>query len=213
MAVEVKDLTKKLRHCDVLSDVTITAAPYHVTGICGVNGSGKTMLLRAIAGLVKPTKGTIEIDGKMLWKDISFPESIGILIEQPAFLNRYSGLKNLELLASVKRVVRQDRISSMILAVGLDPSDKKRYRKYSLGMKQRLGIAAAIMESPQVVLLDEPTNALDVNGIETLKHIVISEKERGATVIMSCHDKTILRDLSDEIYYLESGKVIGHESL
>jgi len=212
MAIEVKGLTKTIGRCDVLSDITITAAAGRITGLCGVNGSGKTMLLRAIAGLIRPKSGTIEIDDKMLWRDISFPESIGILIEQPAFLDRYSGYKNLELIASVKRAIENDQIRNSMVLVGLDPGERKRYKKYSLGMKQRLGIAAAIMEQPKIVLFDEPTNALDEDGIKVFKRIADEEKKRGATVVMSCHDKQILKELSDEIYYFESGKVVNHET-
>ena len=211
MTIEVMGLTKTIRGCNVLSDVTISAADGRITGLCGANGSGKTMLLRAIAGLIKPTVGTIQIDGKVLWKDISFPESIGILIEQPAFLNRYSGYKNLELIASIKREIGKDQIYDTMVVVGLDPGEKKKYKKYSLGMKQRLGIAAAIMEQPQIVLFDEPTNALDEEGIEIFKRIACRERERGATVVMSCHDEQILKELSDDIYHIESGRVIEHE--
>ena len=212
MAIEVKELTKIIGNSDVLFNITITADAGKITGLCGVNGSGKTMLLRAIAGLIKPTSGIIEVNGKRLWRDSGFPESIGILIEQPGFLNRYSGFRNLELIASVKREIGRDQIRDAMITVGLDPDEKKKYKKYSLGMKQRLGIAAAIMERPQIVLFDEPTNALDEDGIEVFKHIAIEEKKRGATVVMSCHDKQILRELSDEIYYIESGKIIDHET-
>ena len=211
MSIEVIGLTKTLRRYDILSNITMSAAPGKITGICGVNGSGKTMLLRAIAGLIKPTKGTIEINGKMLWRDICFPESIGILIEQPAFLNRYTGFRNLELIASVKKIIGSEQIHNAMLAVGLNPKEKKNYSKYSLGMKQRLGIAAVIMEQPEIVLFDEPTNALDTKGIKMFKQIAQAEKKRSSTVVMSCHDKHILEDLSDEIYYLESGKVVNYE--
>jgi len=211
MAIEVKGLTKTYGRCNVLTDVTMTATNGSVTGLCGVNGSGKTMLLRAIAGLIRPTSGTIEINGKKLWGDIDFPESIGILIEQPAFLSRYSGFRNLELLAAVKKIIKKEHIHEAMQTVGLDPEEKKKYKKYSLGMKQRLGIAAAIMEQPEILLFDEPTNALDADGIGVFKQIAFEEKKRGAIVVMSCHDKQILRELSDEIYYIESGRVVEHE--
>lgn len=213
MGIVVKDLAKTIRHCDVLSDVTISADSGRITGICGVNGSGKTMLLRAMAGLIRPTKGTIEIDGKILWRDIYFPKSIGILIESPSFLDRYSGIRNLELIASVKKCIGKDQICAVMCAVGLDPDSKKKYKEYSLGMKQRLGIAAAIMEQPEIVLLDEPTIALDSGGVALFQRIALQERKRGATVVMSCHDRHVLKNLSDEIYYLESGRIVDHEVL
>lgn len=177
-------------------------------GLKGVNGSGKTMLMRLISGLILPSKGEIIIDGERIGKDITFPRSIGILIENPAFLDSYSGFQNLKLLASIKGLIDDEEIKNSIEAVKLNPCDKKKYRKYSLGMKQRLGIAAAIMEHPDIILLDEPTNALDSDGIQTVKNLLQKEKERGALIILSCHDAEILSELSDKIYLMENGKII-----
>ena len=151
------------------------------------------------------------IDGKELGKELEFPKSIGFLLENPTFLDRYSGYQNLKMLASVKKIISDEEINKVLCLVGLDEeAAKKKYRKYSLGMKQRLGIAAALMEKPDIVILDEPTNALDTSGVELVKEIVRGEKKRGALVIISCHDLAVLEELSDEIIKLESGKVIEH---
>ena len=181
-----------------------------VYGFKGINGSGKTMLMRLISGLIRPTHGEISMNGKILGKDISFPNSIGVFLENPAFLDAYSGFNNLKLLASIKYVASDDDIRNTLLRVGLDPDSNKKYKKYSLGMKQRLGIAAAIMERPEIVILDEPTNSLDEDGVDLVKHIVRNEKERGALVVVSCHDEEILKGMSDEVFLLEQGRLIGH---
>lgn len=180
-----------------------------ITGLKGVNGSGKTMLMRLVAGLIHPTEGRIVIDGKILGKDMAFPESLGILIESPAFLDSYSGFDNLKLLASIRGEVGEETIRETLQRVGLAPDDKKKYRKYSLGMKQRLGIAAAILEKPELLILDEPTNALDSDGVAMLKKIVQEEKERGALILLSCHDAGILKEMADRIAFMEYGKVTG----
>lgn len=205
--VSIEHVTKIMKGNIILNDITLTLNSGIITGLSGVNGSGKTMLMRLIAGLIRPTKGRILINQKELWKDISFPESIGILIENPAFLDDYSGFQNLHILASVKDLITTDQIKNSIAEVGLNPEDKKKYKKYSLGMKQRLGIGAALMEEPEIILLDEPTNALDTNGIEMIKKVLHKEKKRGALLVISCHDRNILQELSDEIYYIESGKI------
>jgi ABC-type multidrug transport system, ATPase component len=168
------------------------------------------MLMRLACGLILPSEGTISIDGKILGKDITFPESVGILIENPAFLDGYSGFKNLKMLASIKNEIGDEQIRETIRRVGLDPDDRRPYRKYSLGMKQRLGIAAAIMEKPDIVLLDEPTNSLDISGVELLKDILRQERQRGALIIISSHDLDILQEVSDEIHVMERGRLVDH---
>lgn len=213
MSVEIKDLNKSIRGIDILKDITMSFPSGYVTGLSGVNGSGKTMLMRAVAGLIRPNSGTIDIDGKRLWRDISFPPSVGVLIENPAFLNDRTGLENLRILASIKDLLQEDDLRQVIKEVGLDPDDKRKFRKYSLGMKQRLGIAAAIMERPDLLLLDEPTNALDSDGVAMFKRIIARERERGASCVISCHDASILRELSDQIYYLAEGHIDGYEEL
>lgn len=141
------------------------------------------------------------------------PPSVGVLLEGPAFLAHQTGVENLVMLASVQGKIDRDACEEAIRDVGLNPLDRRPYRKYSLGMKQRLGIAAAIMEHPRLIVLDEPTNALDASGIETIKDIVRREHQRGATVIIACHDASTLRELADEIYYLAEGHIDGHETI
>lgn len=193
----------------VLDGIDLTIDDGKITGLSGINGSGKTMLMRTLLGLIKPTEGSVCIDGKLLWSDVSFPESVGFLIENPAFIDSYSGFENLRMIASIKSKIDNLQIKKTLTRVGLDPDDKRKYRKYSLGMKQRLGIAASIMESPDLLILDEPTNALDSAGVKLFEKIVRDERSRGGTVVLSCHDQALLERLADVIYYMETGKVVS----
>lgn len=213
MKIEVKELTKILSGNKIIDNINITMESGRVYGLCGYNGCGKTMLMRLIAGLITPTSGSVSYDGQILGKKLNFPPSIGILIENPAFLDSRSGFDNLKLLASINGKADKDKIADTIRRVGLDPDDKKKYRKYSLGMKQRLGIAAAIMESPDLVILDEPTNALDSKGVELTQNLIRKECERGALVIMTCHDREILENVSDVIYTIEHGRIIDERGV
>lgn len=210
MNIKISHVSKTIKNNPVIKDISMELQSGAVYGFKGINGSGKTMLMRLISGLIRPTQGEISMNGKILGKDISFPNSIGVFLETPAFLDAYSGFNNLKLLASIKSVASDEDIRNTLLRVGLDPDSNKKYKKYSLGMKQRLGIAAAIMEKPEIVILDEPTNSLDEDGVDLVKHIVRNEKERGALVIVSCHDEGILKGMSDEVFLLEQGRLIGH---
>lgn len=210
MNIKISHVSKTIKNNPVIKDISMELQSGAVYGFKGINGSGKTMLMRLISGLIRPTQGEISMNGKILGKDISFPNSIGVFLENPAFLDAYSGFNNLKLLASIKSVASDDDIRNTLLRVGLDPDSNKKYKKYSLGMKQRLGIAAAIMEKPEIVILDEPTNSLDEDGVDLVKHIVWNEKERGALVVVSCHDEEILKGMSDEVFLLEQGRLIGH---
>lgn len=208
MLIEIEGVSKNIGRRCVIDNISLKLESSKIWGFKGINGSGKTMLMRLIAGLIKPDKGRIIIDGKELWKDISFPDSIGILIENPAFLDGMTGFKNLKTLASIKNKINDNDIKKSLFDVGLDPNLSKKYRAYSLGMKQRLGIAAAIMEKPEMILLDEPTNALDDNGVELVKNLIQRECDRGALVVVSCHDESIITELSDKIIFLSEGKVV-----
>lgn len=208
--IVIQNLSKTIKKNVVIQDVSMELQSGTVYGFKGINGSGKTMLMRLICGLIRPTQGEVSINGKVLGKDLSFPESVGVFLENPAFLGSYSGFQNLKLLASIKSVADDEAIRSALSRVGLRPDDHKKYRKYSLGMKQRLGIAAAIMERPDIVILDEPTNSLDADGVNLVKSVIKDEKKRGALVIISCHDAELLQDLSDETFLLEQGRLVGH---
>lgn len=209
--IEVKNLCKTINKNMVLDNINLYMVSGQVYGFQGINGSGKTMLMRALIGLIHPTSGTILIDQKELGKDMDFPKSIGFLLENPTFLDMYSGPDNLRLLAGVDNNISADMINkeidSLIEEVGLKSARNKKYKKYSLGMKQRLGIAAAVLGNPDIVVLDEPTNALDDDGKDMVKRIVKMQKERGALVIISCHEMQTLEELSDEIVRLKEGRI------
>lgn len=211
MKIKVEDVTKIIRKVTVLDHVSLEFRSGEITGLKGINGSGKTMLLRIICGLIRPTEGNVYIDDKVLKADIDFPESIGILIDSPAFLDNYTPFDNLKYLASVKNKVSEEEIKALLDEVDLTEAINKKYKHFSLGMKQRLGIAAAVMEHPDIILIDEPTNALDSHGVEMVKRILKREKERGALIVLTCHDYSILKELSDSIYFIEEGRITDHE--
>lgn len=206
--IKLSDITKTIKKKTVLDNINLEMHAGTVTGFNGINGSGKTMLMRMITGLIRPTSGSVYIDDKELHKDISFPPSVGALLENPAFIDGYTGKENLKLLAGIKGLVPDDEIDEILDFVGLSNAKDKKYKKYSLGMKQRLGIAAAVMEKPEIVILDEPTNSLDSEGVEMVKSLVQREKERQSLVIIACHEYEILKSLSDIIYSIEDGKII-----
>lgn len=207
MYIELKNVTKDIKGIRVLDDINLRFESGKIYGLKGKNGSGKTMLMRAVSGLIK-VKGTVSIDGKIIGRDFSFPPSIGILIENPSFVAEYTGMKNLEMLACIQNRININDIMYALNQVGLDPYDKRTYRKYSLGMKQRLGIAAAVMENPDIIILDEPINAIDEMGAELVRDILKDHKDRGAIIIVACHDAEELDFLSDEIIEIAEGKIV-----
>lgn len=208
--VRLEDYCKSFKSAEVLKNINLTLESWKVIGLKGKNGSGKTMLMRAISGLILPTSGKVYINDKELGRHISFPPSIGILIENPSFISNYTGFKNLKILASIQNRISDDEIRDAIRKVGLDPDDKRTFKKYSLGMKQRLGIAAAIMERPDIVILDEPINALDEAGAGLIKGLLDELKANGSLIIIACHDTEELNYLSDEIYEIYDGEITGH---
>lgn len=208
--VRLEDYCKSFKSAEVLKNINLTLESGKVIGLKGKNGSGKTMLMRAISGLILPTSGKVYINDKELGRHISFPPSIGILIENPSFISNYTGFKNLKILASIQNRISDDDIRDAIRKVGLDPDDKRTFKKYSLGMKQRLGIAAAIMERPDIVILDEPINALDEAGAGLIKGLLDELKANGSLIIIACHDTEELNYLSDEIYEIYDGEITGH---
>ena len=207
MKIEIRDLNKKIGKNQILDNISVTLISGKVYGLSGTNGSGKTMLMRALCGLIRPSSGEIRIDNQILGKDISFPPSVGALIEAPSFIPKYTGFKNLKILAAIKNKINNQDIRNTLIQVGLDPEDRRAYRKYSLGMKQRLGIACAVMENPNLILLDEPFNALDECGTKLIHGLLNSLKENGALIVLAAHDKTELESLSDEILIMSEGRV------
>ena len=203
--IEVKNVNKTLSSRRVLENINYNFEYGKVYGLCGTNGSGKTMLLRAVAGLIIPDSGEIVIDGKALHKDISFPPNVGLVIENMTLLPGYNAFDNLKLLSEIKKTATDEDIKSAIKRVGLK-SDLK-VKKYSLGMKQRLNIAQAIFEKQNIILLDEPTNALDGDGVKLIYNIIREEKERGALIIIATHHEEDLKEVCDTILVMSEGRL------
>lgn len=204
MHVELEHYTKVIRGVTVLDNISASFCSGRIYGLKGKNGSGKTMLLRAISGLIHPTSGTVTIDGQRL-KPGAFPPSIGILIENPVFRGNLSAYKNLWEIAQIRGVVNEQDVLGAIAAVGLDPHEGKPVRTYSLGMRQRLGIACALMEHPQLILLDEPVNALDDAGTLRIRRLLLDERERGALIVIACHDSPEIEGIFDQTLRMAEG--------
>ena len=203
----IKNASRDIKGVRVLDNINLELDRGEIYGFIGSNGSGKTMLFRAICGLIKLTEGEIEVLSKKIRKDISFPESLGVIIESIGFWDEYTGFENLYLLSRIKKIIGKKEIMETLTRVGLNPKDKRTYKKYSLGMKQRLGIAEAIMEKPELLVLDEPTNALDDEGVETVRNILFEEKERGATILIASHNKEDISILCDRIFKMSEGRL------
>ncbi|MFD2368747.1 ATP-binding cassette domain-containing protein [Brevibacillus sp. GCM10020057] len=211
-AIEVRQLSKVIGGREILKNIHLSLEKGKIYGFFGHNGSGKTMLFRAICGLIKPTAGSITINGKQLHKDISFPESVGVIIESPGFWSHYTGFENLKLLASIKSIISDADIKNAMMRVGLSPEDDRTYKKYSLGMKQRLAIAQAIMEKPDIIILDEPTNALDEDAVHLVRSILLEEKSRGATILIASHNKEDIAILSDLRFRVNAGELAPYHA-
>ncbi|GEB40490.1 putative ABC transporter ATP-binding protein YybJ [Leuconostoc lactis] len=205
--INVANATKHIGNKTVLDKINLTLENGKIYGLRGRNGAGKTMLLRAIAGLIRLDSGKIVIDGKTLHKDIDFPSELGSLIENNNVLPDFTLRKNLQLLAKIKKVATDEMIDDAIRRVGLDPNDKRKVRQYSLGMKQRAAIAQAIFEKPALILLDEPTNAIDYDGVQEMRALFEVEKQRGATIILASHNPEDLNILADQIINMADGSV------
>ncbi len=205
--IRVENVTRKFGDVTALDRVNIRFDAGKIYGITGRNGSGKTVLFKIIVGYLKPTGGRVIVGDKEIGKDIDFADNMGIIIENPGFLNRYSGYKNLEYLASIRKLIGKEEIRESMERVGLDPDSKKKVGKYSLGMKQRLGIAQAIMENPDILILDEPMNGLDNQGVEDVRSILLALKEEGKTIILASHDKEDIEILCDKVYEMDHGRL------
>ena len=214
MKIEIRNVTKVIKKTKVIDNVDITFEGGKIYGLSGKNGCGKTMLMRLISGLIYPTEGEVVIDGKILGKDCSFPKSIGLLIENPAFLEEYTAYENLRMLNGVGgNRLDKEEILSLIKSVGLDPHDSRKYYKFSLGMRQRLGIAAAIMGKPDVILLDEPINAIDEDGVSEIRDLIRSLSGEDRIIIIACHDKEEMEYMADEIIYMKDGKIVKGDNI
>lgn len=203
--VKLNQVSKCIRGQEILDSLTYEFKQGMIYGLCGPNGSGKTMILRMIAGLVFPTTGTIEVDGKILHKTISFSESVGLIIEHQEMLPELTAYENLEYLAKIKKVAGDEEIRDSLQRVGLN-SDKI-VKKYSLGMKQRLNIAQAIFEKPKLILLDEPTNALDQEGVNLVHRILKEEKDKGACILIATHSQKDLNGICDKVLMVADKKM------
>lgn len=205
--IEVKGLSKSFGKNKVLDDVSIGFAAQRIHGIIGRNGSGKTMLFKCILGMMPFSDGEITVNGKRIGKDIDVPENVGMIIESPGFLAGYSGYANLRLLSRIKNVIGRDEITRAIQTVGLDPASRKRVGKYSMGMRQRLCIAQAIMENPSLLILDEPMNGLDNRGVGEIRELLLNLKNQGKTILIASHNPEDIRQLCDTVCEMDCGKL------
>lgn len=208
MELKAKKISKVIRGKKILSDINLELQGGNIYGIVGANGSGKTMLFRALSGLMSITSGKITWNGKVLRQDFAVLPSLGIMLENVGLYSNMAGMQNLRYLASLKNKIQDKEIRRALERVGLDPDDRRKYQKYSLGMKQRLAIAQAIMEKPDVIMLDEPTNSLDAKGVEEIRRLILEEKERGALILLASHNQEDIRILADHIYQIKDGCIV-----
>lgn len=205
--IRVENLTKSFGTEEILKEINCEIHVGEIHAIIGNNGSGKSVFFKCLCGFIKPTRGIITINGKIIGQDIDFPESIGVIIERPGFLQSISGYKNLMMLAEIRNCIGSRQVKDAIIKVGLDPSSKKAVAKYSLGMKQRLGIAQAIMEDPDLLILDEPFNGLDKKGVEEIRLLLKELRNRGKTILLTSHNSEDIKLLSDHIWEMDAGQL------
>ncbi len=203
--VELSGVRKCFGREEVLKRLDFSLERGTVCGIVGNNGSGKTVLMKCICGFLPVTEGLVRVGGRLIGKEVDFPESLGVIIETPGFLSGLSGRRNLEILADLKGKVKRGRITETLLRVDLDPNLKKPVAKYSLGMRQRLGIAQAIMEQPEFLVLDEPFNGLDRHGVEEIRGLLLQEKQKGRTILLASHNSEDIRILCDRVFEMDAG--------
>lgn len=207
MKLVAEKVCKTIRNAEILRDVDLELEGGTIYGFVGRNGSGKTMLFRALSGLMGLTSGQVTLDGKLLHRDFSVLPSLGIVLEHVGLYPGLTGVENLRYLARLTGKIGTAEIRTAIERVGLDPDDRRTYRKYSLGMKQRLAIAQAVMEAPDVIMLDEPTNGLDDDGVKKIRDLILEEKARGALILLASHNQEDIRILSDQLYRIEAGRL------
>ncbi len=207
--IEVDHVSKKFGKDTALYDVCLDMEQGKAYGICGNNGSGNTVLMKCICGFLPVTEGKVFVAGKQIGAEIDFPESIGVIIETPGFLTNLSGRKNLEILAGLRGKISKTEICAAMERAGLNPNLKKAVSKYSLGMRQRLGIAQAIMENPDLLVLDEPFNGLDKHGVSDIRKILSGLKEQGKTILLASHNSEDIRILCDRVYEMDGGRLLA----
>lgn len=205
--IELNHVSKKFYRDSILEDVCLKLFPGNIYGFIGPNGSGKTVILKMIAGFMRPSGGTIYLDQKQIGKDLDFPSSMGLLIETPGFLPNYSGMQNLLYLAKIKKLVDREQIMRTMKLVGIDYAAERKAGKYSLGMKQRLGIAQAIMEDPELIILDEPMNGLDQRGIAEIRKLLLELKKNNKLILLASHTKEDIKMLCDQVFYIRDKKI------
>lgn len=206
--IEVQNVVKRFRDQVVLKNVSISFEKGKIHGIVGRNGSGKTVLFKCICGLMHPEEGVILVNGKRVGRDVDMPEDIGAIIEAPGFLPNYSGYKNLRFLANIRRKIGKEEILNVLKTVGLDPESRKHVGKYSLGMRQRLGIAQAIMEDPEILILDEPMNGLDNAGVKDIRALLLELKAQGKTILLASHNHEDIAALCDTVHEMDGGVLL-----
>ena len=205
--IDIKNVSLTLQKNQILRDISVHFERGKIHGLIGRNGSGKTMLMKCICGFVKPTSGEIIVDEKRIGKDCDFPENAGIIIETPGFIPYYSGYKNLKLLSDLRGKISKDDIRKTMKQVGLDPDLKRHVRKYSLGMRQRLGLAQAIMENPDLLILDEPMNGLDKDGVADMRKYLLDLKSQGKTILIASHSAEDIEVLCDTVCEMDKGRL------
>lgn len=206
--IEVQNVVKRFRDQVVLKNVSISFEKGQIHGIVGRNGSGKTVLFKCICGLMHPEEGVILVNGKRVGRDVDMPEDIGAIIEAPGFLPNYSGYKNLRFLANIRRKIGKEEILNVLKTVGLDRESRKHVGKYSLGMRQRLGIAQAIMEDPEILILDEPMNGLDNAGVQDIRALLLELKVQGKTILLASHNHEDIAALCDTVHEMDGGVLL-----
>lgn len=207
-AISIERLTKKFKDVTVLNNITVQFESGKVHGLIGRNGSGKTMLMKCICGIVPYKIGEIRVNDKIIGKDVDIPENVGVIIETPGFLPNYSGFNNLKFLAKIKNKIGSNEIRNAISSVGLNPDDKKHVGKYSLGMRQRLGLAQAIMENPDLLILDEPMNGLDKDGVCDMRQYLLDLKSQGKTILIASHSAEDIDVLCDTVCEMDKGRLV-----
>lgn len=205
--IEVKNVYKSFKNIEVMHDVSLQADAGSICGIIGRNGSGKTVLFKCICGFLQTDRGEIQIEGKAVGKDKSTLSNLGIIIESPGFLRHYSGYKNLEFLMGLNGKADREKINAVLDLVGLAEQKNKKVGKYSMGMRQRLGIAQAIMEEQNILILDEPMNGLDNQGVEDIRKLLLKLKEKGTAILLASHNQEDIRQLCDFVYEMDSGRI------